>query len=98
MPMKYSIVQTRKDLKLIKRRGYDLSLLGKVVDTLAAGEKLPQQNQDHPVNYSATSNRDFPRQYLKLVLAWCELHKDELMQNWELAKETQDLQKINPLT
>ena len=38
--MKYKIVQTskfKKDLKLVKRRGYDLSLIETVVDTLAAG-------------------------------------------------------------
>lgn len=38
-----------------------------------------------------------PSRQLKLVLAWCELHKDELMQNWELAKAGQPLTVINPL-
>jgi len=28
----------------------------------------------------------FPSKQLKLILAWCVLHQDELMQNWELAK------------
>ncbi|MCM1388098.1 MAG: DUF4160 domain-containing protein, partial [Bacillus sp. (in: Bacteria)] len=28
-----------------------------------------------------------PSKQLKLVLAWCILHQDELMQNWELAKD-----------
>lgn len=28
-----------------------------------------------------------PSRQLKLVLAWCVLHQDELMQNWELAKD-----------
>jgi hypothetical protein len=37
-----------------------------------------------------------PRQ-LKLVLAWCEVHRDELMQNWELAKDHKPLNRINPL-
>ena len=36
-----------KDLKLMKRRGYDLSILEKIVDTLAAGEPLPAKNKDH---------------------------------------------------
>ena len=26
-----------------------------------------------------------PNKQLKLVLAWCVLHQDELMQNWELS-------------
>lgn len=38
-----------------------------------------------------------PSRQLKLVLAWCELHRDELMQNWELAKDAKPLNRINPL-
>lgn len=59
--MKYKIVQTgkfRKDLKLVKRRGYDLSLLEKVVDTLAAGEELPPRNQDHPLKGNYVNCRE----------------------------------------
>ena len=42
-------------------------------------------------------NGYLPNRQLKLVLAWCEIHKDELMQNWELAKNGQPLNAINPL-
>lgn len=38
-----------------------------------------------------------PGKQLKLVLAWCEIHKDELMQNWELSKAGKPLNRINPL-
>lgn len=38
-----------------------------------------------------------PKRQLKFVLAWAELHKDELMQNWELAKSHKPLNRINPL-
>lgn len=38
-----------------------------------------------------------PKRQLKLVLAWAELHKDELMQNWELSKTDSPLIKIEPL-
>lgn len=38
-----------------------------------------------------------PKRQLKFVLAWAELHKDELMQNWELAKAHKPLNRINPL-
>lgn len=38
-----------------------------------------------------------PARQLKLVLAWNELHRDELMQNWELAKEAKALNQIEPL-
>jgi hypothetical protein len=34
---------------------------------------------------------------LKFVLAWTEIHQDELMQDWELAKDNQPLIKIAPL-
>lgn len=38
-----------------------------------------------------------PARQLKLVLAWNELHRDELMQNWELAKEAKPLNTIDPI-
>ncbi|OUQ19063.1 hypothetical protein B5E84_07185 [Lachnoclostridium sp. An14] len=39
----------------------------------------------------------FPSRQLKLILAWCVLHQDELMQNWELSKDGKPLNRINPL-
>ena len=39
-----------------------------------------------------------PKRQLKLVLAWAEIHKDELMQNWELARNNQTLYRIAPLS
>ena len=38
-----------------------------------------------------------PARQLKLILAWCELHRDELMQNWELSKDARPLNHIAPL-
>lgn len=38
-----------------------------------------------------------PGRQLKLVLAWAELHRDELMQNWELAASNRPLNPIAPL-
>ena len=38
-----------------------------------------------------------PSRQLKFVLAWAEIHKDELMQNWELSKDNKPLNRINPL-
>lgn len=38
-----------------------------------------------------------PARQLKLVLAWNELHTDELMQNWELAKDDKPLNEVAPL-
>ena len=54
---KYGIVLTsmfKKDLKLAKKRGYDLSLLISVVDTLAMGQPLAEKYKDHKLvgNYN----------------------------------------------
>ncbi|MCD7753899.1 MAG: DUF4160 domain-containing protein [Clostridiales bacterium] len=38
-----------------------------------------------------------PARQLKLVLAWNELHRDELMQNWELARDEKPLNRVSPL-
>ncbi|WP_412728532.1 DUF4160 domain-containing protein [Diplocloster agilis] len=38
-----------------------------------------------------------PSKQLKLILAWCVLHQDELMQNWELSKDGKPMNRINPL-
>lgn len=34
---------------------------------------------------------------LKLVQAWIEIHKDELLANWELAVHGEEIFKIEPL-
>lgn len=47
---KYGIVLTsmfKKDLKIIKKRGYDISLLDNVVNTLAYGKPLDAKYRDH---------------------------------------------------
>ncbi|MEY2829486.1 MAG: hypothetical protein RIQ33_1344 [Bacteroidota bacterium] len=41
---------------------------------------------------------DFPKDKLKLVLAWIEIHKDELMADWKLALEGQPIFKIDALS
>lgn len=38
-----------------------------------------------------------PSKQLKLVLAWCELHYDELMDNWKSAMEHGEIHRIEPL-
>lgn len=46
----YQIVQTRhfkKDLKLMRKRRYDLSLIGSVINVLATGYRLPEKYLDH---------------------------------------------------
>jgi hypothetical protein len=40
---------------------------------------------------------NFPNDKLKLVIAWIEIHKDELMANWNLAVNGDSTFKIEPL-
>jgi Domain of unknown function (DUF4160) len=40
---------------------------------------------------------DLPNNKLKLVVAWIELHQDELMADWELAVCGQKIFSIEPL-
>lgn len=40
---------------------------------------------------------DLPNNKIKLVVAWIELHKDELMADWELAVSGQKIFSIEPL-
>lgn len=39
----------------------------------------------------------FPPRALRLVLEWAELHRAELLENWELARQGQPLMPIAPL-
>ena len=39
----------------------------------------------------------FPNAQMRLVQAWIEIHKDELMANWKLASEGQTVFKIEAL-
>jgi len=39
----------QKDVKRIKKRGYDISLLTEIIRKLASGKQLPEKNYDHPL-------------------------------------------------
>jgi hypothetical protein len=39
----------------------------------------------------------FPPRALKLVLEWRDLHRAELLENWQLARQGQPLKPISPL-
>ncbi|MBQ9180527.1 type II toxin-antitoxin system YafQ family toxin [Candidatus Saccharibacteria bacterium] len=39
--------QFKKDLKVVKRRGYDMDLIFEVIELLLAEDTLPQKYQDH---------------------------------------------------
>ena len=40
---------------------------------------------------------DLPRKQLRLVQAWIELHRDELLADWEIAISGEKPYKIDPL-
>lgn len=77
---KYRIVSTnrfKKDLNLAKKRGYDLSLLGAVVDSLAAGQVLSARHKDHSLtgNYAGCRECHITPDWLLIY----ELADDELI-------------------
>lgn len=56
--MKYSVIPTnqfKKDMKLLKKRGYDLSKISTVIKLLSDGIELPERNKDHALvgNYDS---------------------------------------------
>jgi hypothetical protein len=40
---------------------------------------------------------DMPSKQLKMLLGWAAFHQDELMENWALAEQRQELFCIEPL-
>ncbi len=57
----YSIRPTtkfQKDLKRLKKRGLDMSLLTDVIKKLAIGEPLPEKNRDHQLTGNCGTCRE----------------------------------------
>ena len=46
---------------------------------------------------TGTFHGQFPARALKLALEWMNLHKRELLENWQLAKQGQPMKRIAPL-
>ena len=40
---------------------------------------------------------NMPNKQLKMLLGWTALHQDELLENWALAEQNQELFPIDPL-
>lgn len=40
---------------------------------------------------------DIPAKQLRMVQVWIDLHQEELMADWELAKQGEELFRIDPL-
>ncbi len=81
--------------------------------SLFYGIRVTMYYEDHnPPHFHAEYNSDnaiidiynakviggaLPSKQLKLILAWCVIHQDELIQNWELSKAGKSLNHIDPL-
>ena len=42
-------------------------------------------------------NGELPKRAKTLVMEWADEHRDELMQDWELARQQSELKAIDPL-
>lgn len=49
------------------------------------------------INESVATQGFLPGKQLKLVLAWSEIHRAELLRNWELAQDRSSMMRIDPL-
>ena len=49
------------------------------------------------INTLGVKEGKLPPKALSLVVEWASIHQDELMMNWNLAKQNKELQKIEPL-
>ena len=49
----------KKDLKMAKKRGYNLDLLNDVVEKLAMQEPLPKKNRDHSLTGDFIGFREY---------------------------------------
>jgi len=78
----------KRNVKVLKKRGYDMSLLEDVVSKLANGETLPKQYLDHPLKGDKNGYRDchiqndwlliykLEKEILRLVLSETGTHSD----------------------
>ncbi len=44
-----------------------------------------------------TIKGEMPRKQINLIFQWLDIHKEELLRNWELSIARESLFKINPL-
>ena len=80
----------KRNVKSLKKRGYDLTLLYDIVSRLSNGETLPKQYRDHPLKGNRKGYRDchiqddwlliykIDKSILTLILAETGTHSDLL--------------------
>ena len=86
----YYTNRIKKQLHLLKKRGYDMSLFKEIVDMLLEGVKLPAKCRDHPLRGDRYGYRDchikddwvliyrIDRDVLTLILSETGTHSDLL--------------------
>lgn len=67
--------QFRRDYKRIRKRGYDLSLLKAVIDTLLAGQQLAPRYRDHALTGDMKAFRECHIQPDWLLIYRIEAHQ-----------------------
>ena len=50
-----------------------------------------------PINEIEVLEGEIPSRQLKMLIGWAALHQEELLENWNLAKNKQELFPIEPL-
>ncbi|MBQ6336192.1 MAG: type II toxin-antitoxin system YafQ family toxin [Ruminococcus sp.] len=67
----------KKDYKLIKKRGYDISLLNETVDLIASSKQLPEKYKDHALSgdYQGCRECHITPDWLLIY----EIYKEELI-------------------
>ena len=77
--------------------------LGIVIGIFYSEHGLPHFHAvygEHEITVEVESGKihgQFPARALRLVLEWANLHKGELIENWQLARQGQPLRRIAPL-
>lgn len=78
--------------------------LGIIIRMYNNNENNPPHFHAEYQGYNAVFNMDgelingeMPKRQMQFIVAWAELHKDELLANWELAMAEQPLYKVEPL-
>ena len=59
--------------------------------------KYGEQRASFSINELKLIEGTLPKRVVSLVLEWAFEHRSELIENWELARNKEDLKKIDPL-
>lgn len=81
-----------------------ISMFFGIIITMYYDEHNPPHFHATYQDYKAAFNLDgelmtgeMPKRQQKFIAAWAEMHRDELLANWQLAENEQQLYKIDPL-